>query len=166
MMRFDKFTQRAQEAAMRAFELMQQHSHTQVDVEHIFLAMLDQQESLVADILERLNAPLQTFREKLEENLQHTPRTAAVAMYQQSAVAQVFITPALKRVIDRATEEAKHLKDEFISTAITSRPTCSARRASRAIWCWRPLRRCAGDISRPRHRPRAAIAPWSASPAI
>jgi ATP-dependent Clp protease ATP-binding subunit ClpC len=116
MMRFDKFTQRAQEAAMRAFELMQQHSHTQVDVEHIFLAMLDQQESLVADILERLNAPLQTFREKLEENLQHTPRTAAVAMYQQSAVAQVFITPALKRVIDRATEEAKHLKDEFIST--------------------------------------------------
>ena len=115
MMRFDKFTQRAQEAAMRGFELMQKLQHTQVDVEHIFLAMLDQPQSVVAELLERLNAPLDGIREKLEHNLQHTPRTAAIPMYQQ-AVAQVFITPALKLVIDRATEEAKTMKDEYIST--------------------------------------------------
>jgi ATP-dependent Clp protease ATP-binding subunit ClpC len=100
---------------MRAFELMQKHGHTQVDVEHIFLAMLDQPQSLVAELLERLNAPLNSFRDRLEENLQRTPRTAPVPMYQQ-AVAQVFITPALKRVMDRATEEAKLMKDEYIST--------------------------------------------------
>ncbi|MCX6027931.1 MAG: AAA family ATPase [Chloroflexi bacterium] len=114
-MRFDKFTQRAQEAAMRAFEIMQKLQHTQVDVEHIFLAMLDQPQSVVAELLERLNAPLDSLREKLDDNLQRTPRTAATPMYQQ-AVAQVFITPALKRVIDRATEEAKTMKDEYIST--------------------------------------------------
>ena len=43
------------------------------------------------------------------------PRAGGPAMFPQ-AVAQVFITPRLKRVIDQATEEAKALKDEYIST--------------------------------------------------
>ena len=42
MMRFDKFTEQAQEAARRSYEVMQRYGHTQVDVEHIFLALLEQ----------------------------------------------------------------------------------------------------------------------------
>ena len=40
-MRFDRFTERAQDAAMRAYEIMQRYGHSQVDVEHFFLAMLE-----------------------------------------------------------------------------------------------------------------------------
>jgi len=45
MMRFDRFTQRAQDSAMRAYEIMQRYGHTQVDVEHLFLALLEQPEA-------------------------------------------------------------------------------------------------------------------------
>ncbi len=114
-MRFDRFTQQAQDAAMRAYELMQRYGHSQVDVEHLFLALLDQPKGLIAEMLTRMGAPVDHMRERLMDNLQRTPRTAGPMMYPQ-AVAQVFITPRLKRVIDQATEEARLLQDEYIST--------------------------------------------------
>ena len=40
MMRFDRFTERAQDAAMRAYEILQRYQHNQVDTEHLFLALL------------------------------------------------------------------------------------------------------------------------------
>jgi ATP-dependent Clp protease ATP-binding subunit ClpC len=115
MMRFDKFTEQAQEAARRAYEVMQRYTHSQVDVEHVFVAMLELPEGLVVEMLERMNAPIPMLKERLADNLQRTPRTAGPAMYPQ-AVAQVFITPRLKRVIDQAMEEARSLKDEYVST--------------------------------------------------
>ncbi len=114
-MRFDRFTERAQDAAMRAYEIMQRYGHSQVDVEHLFLALLEQPKGLVAEIIERMGAPVDIMKERLTDNLQRTPRAGGTAMFPQ-AVAQVFITPRLKRVIDQATEEARTLKDEYIST--------------------------------------------------
>jgi ATP-dependent Clp protease ATP-binding subunit ClpC len=115
MMRFDRFTEQAQEAARRAYEVMQRYTHSQVDVEHLFLALLELPEGIVAELLERLGAPIAILKERLTDNLQRTPRTSGPAMYPQ-AVAQVFITPRLKRVIDQAMEEARSFKDEYVST--------------------------------------------------
>jgi ATP-dependent Clp protease ATP-binding subunit ClpC len=115
MMRFDRFTEQAQNAAMRSYEIMQRYGHSQVDVEHLFLALLEQKDGLVPEILERMGAPLELMRERLADNLQRTPRSVGPGMYPQQ-VAQVFITPRLKRVIDQATEEARRLQDEYIST--------------------------------------------------
>ena len=42
MMRFDRFTERAQEAAMRAYEILQRYGHSQVDTEHLLLALIEQ----------------------------------------------------------------------------------------------------------------------------
>ena len=66
-------------------------------------------------MLERMGAPIDTMKERLTDNLQRTPRSAGPAIYPQ-AVAQVFITPRLKRVVDQATEEARLLQDEYVST--------------------------------------------------
>src|SRR5512135_2146024 len=115
MMRFDRFTERAQDAAMRAYEIMQRHGHSQVDVEHLFLALLEQPQGLISEMLERMGAPVDLLKERLSDNLQRTPRSVGAGLYPQQ-VAQVFITPRLKRVIDQATEEAKQLQDEYIST--------------------------------------------------
>ncbi len=100
---------------MRAYEIMQRYGHSQVDVEHLFLALLEQPKGVVAEMLARMGAPLDIMKERLTDNLQRTPRAGGPAMFPQ-AVAQVFITPRLKRVIDQATEEAQALKDEYIST--------------------------------------------------
>jgi len=115
MMRFDRFTEQAQEAARRAYEIMQRHGHSQVDVEHLFLALLELPDGLIPAMLERMDVSADDLRDQLENNLQRTPRTATPGMYPQQ-VAQMFITPRLKRVIDQATKEARLLKDEYIST--------------------------------------------------
>ena len=115
MMRFDKFTEKAQEAAMRAYEILQQYKHTQVDTEHVFLALVRQQDSAVPQILQQLDAPADIIAGKLEAVLESAPRSTTNP-YGSAPTAQVFITPRLKRVMDVANEEAKKLEDEYIST--------------------------------------------------
>ena len=51
MMRFDRFTERAQDAAMRAYEILQRYQHNQVDTEHLFLAMLEQSDGAASQIM-------------------------------------------------------------------------------------------------------------------
>src|SRR5437762_2883274 len=51
MMRFDRFTERAQDAAARAYEILQRYGHNQVDTEHILLALLSERNTAVARIL-------------------------------------------------------------------------------------------------------------------
>ncbi|MCB0142134.1 MAG: AAA family ATPase [Caldilineaceae bacterium] len=114
-MRFDRFTEKAQEAAMRAYEILQRYKHVQVDTEHMFLALLEQPEGVIPRILEKLEAPVEVIASKLETILDSAPKSNANP-YGNAPQAQVFITPRLKRVMDLANEEAMKLKDEYIST--------------------------------------------------
>ena len=99
---------------MRAYEILQQYKHTQVDTEHVFLALLQQSGGAVPQIMKQLEAPIEEMAQKLERVLESMPR-ASMNPYGGST-AQVFITPRLKRVMDIAYEEAMRLKDEYIST--------------------------------------------------
>jgi ATP-dependent Clp protease ATP-binding subunit ClpC len=129
MMRFDRFTERAQEAARRAYEILQRYGHTQADTEHFLLALLEQPSGVVPEILKMLSADIETIGNRLDEELRRSPRTQIFG----GGVGQVYITPGLKRVIEKANEEASKLKDDFVSTehiflAIASeRNTPSAR---------------------------------------
>ncbi len=114
MLRFDRFTERAQDAAARSYEILQRYGHNQVDTEHILLALLEQPEGVIPQILERLSVDLSVMRSRVDEILRRSPRTAAI--YGQGGANQVFITPRVKRVIDLANEEAVKLGDEYIST--------------------------------------------------
>ena len=109
-MRFDRFTEKAQEAAMRAYEILQRYKHVQVDTEHMFLALLEQPEGVIPRILEKLEAPVEVSASKLETILDSAPKSNANP-YGNAPQAQVFITPRLKRVMDLANEEAMKLKD-------------------------------------------------------
>lgn len=115
MMRFDRFTEKAQEAAMRAYEILQRFKHTQVDTEHVFLALVEQSDGAVPQLLEKLNVPVDVVVQKLEAILEHAPKAGGMP-YGSTPTAQVFITPRLKRVMDVANDEAKKLNDEYIST--------------------------------------------------
>ena len=113
MMRFDRFTERAQEAAARAAELAQKYGHTQVDVEHVLLALLEQTDGVVLQILEHVGVTVDALRRRIEDVLRTGPKTS---IYGSGGTGQVFVTPRLKRVLDLAIEEASKLKDEYIST--------------------------------------------------
>src|SRR5574341_827303 len=130
MHRFDRFTERAQDAAQRALEILQRYGHTQIDTEHIMLALIEQPEGVVPQILETLGADIESIKKKLDEDLRSSPRAAAIY---GGGAGQVFITPRVNRVIDGAQEEATRLNDEYISTEhiflaiLTNRSTPSAR---------------------------------------
>jgi ATP-dependent Clp protease ATP-binding subunit ClpC len=115
MMRFDRFTERAQDAAMRAYEILQRFQHSQADTEHLFLALLEQTDGVVAQILELMGVEPELVQKRVEEVLQNSPKTRMPDMGQM-AVGQVYITPRLKRVLDLSNEEANRLNDEYIST--------------------------------------------------
>jgi ATP-dependent Clp protease ATP-binding subunit ClpC len=112
MMRFDRFTERAQDAAARAYEILQRYGHNQVDTEHILLALLEQPDGVIPQILEKLTVDSGTIRSRLDDVLRASPKAAIYG----GGAGQVFITPRVKRIIDLANEEANRLKDEYIST--------------------------------------------------
>lgn len=100
---------------MRAYEILQHYKHTQVDTEHVFLALLQQNGGAVPQIMQVLQAPVAEMVEKLANVLENMPR-ASTNPYGSTNTAQVFITPRLKRIMDIAYEEAMRMKDEYIST--------------------------------------------------
>jgi ATP-dependent Clp protease ATP-binding subunit ClpC len=113
MMRFDRFTERAQDAAMRAYEVLQRYGHTQVDTEHLLLALVEQPDGVIPEILTQMGVDIEGVGHRLDEELRRTPRSQ---IYGGGGVHQVYITPRLKRVIDQSNEEASKLKDDYIST--------------------------------------------------
>ena len=113
MMRFDRFTERAQEAAQQAVELMTRYGHSQVDVEHLLLALVNQVDGAVSALLSEMGADPAALAEQLDTLLQSNPRPG---IYGARGGQQVFITPRVKRVLDLAQEEASKLGDEYIST--------------------------------------------------
>ena len=112
MMRFERFTERAQDAAARAYEILQRYGQNQVDTEHILLALLEQEDGAIPQLLAQLNVDSSAIRTRLDEVLRVSPRAAIYG----GGTGQVFITPRVKRIIDLATEEANQLRDEYIST--------------------------------------------------
>jgi ATP-dependent Clp protease ATP-binding subunit ClpC len=113
MNRFDRFTERAQDATARALEILQRYGHTQIDTEHIMLALLEQPDGVVSQILDQLKVNTEQLRDQLDEDLRTSPRAAAIY---GGGAGQVFITPRVNRVIEGAQEEATQLNDEYIST--------------------------------------------------
>jgi ATP-dependent Clp protease ATP-binding subunit ClpC len=74
MMRPDRFTEQAQEIIANSQELVRQYRHNQWDVEHVLLALLQKNDSVVADILKELNVDIDRVRERVEQVLQRSPK--------------------------------------------------------------------------------------------
>ncbi|GJQ51441.1 MAG: ATPase [Anaerolineaceae bacterium] len=129
MMRFDRFTERAQEAAQRAAEIIQRYGHNQIDTEHILLALIEQPGGVIPQVLEKLSVSPEALTERLDATLRASPKANIFG----GGAGQIFITPRVKRIIDLANEEANRLKDEYISTEhiflaiLTERNTPAAR---------------------------------------
>jgi ATP-dependent Clp protease ATP-binding subunit ClpC len=108
-MKQERFTEQAQEAIQTSQQMAMQYKHSQWDVEHILLALLIQQQGLVGEILKELKVNVESVRNKVEEALERTPKVA----YQTG---QIYATPRIAQVMQKADEEAQRLKDDFIST--------------------------------------------------
>ena len=111
-MRFDRFTERAQDAATRAYEIVRRYGHSQVDTEHVFLALLEQEDGAVPQILTALTADGAAMIDRLDRELRASPKVSVYG----GGVGQVFYTPRIRTVLELSQGEANRLKDEYIST--------------------------------------------------
>lgn len=111
-MRFDRFTERAQEAATRAAEIIQRYGHNQIDAEHILLAMIEQPQGVVSQLLDILKIDPSVVADRLDLILRTTPKASIFG----GGSGQIFITPRVKMIVDHANQEANRLSDEYIST--------------------------------------------------
>jgi ATP-dependent Clp protease ATP-binding subunit ClpB len=108
-MNYDKFTIKAQEALNEAAGIAQKNDHSQIESEHLLLALLRQENGIVSPIIERIGGDIGRLTGDAEALVKQTPKVYGEA-------AQVFYSPALSKVLAKAEVEASSLKDEFVST--------------------------------------------------
>ena len=112
MMRFDRFSESAQDAAQRAVEILQRYEQNQIDTEHFLLALIEQPDGNVSRILEEMDVE----PKKVSERLDYMLRNSTKANIYGGGAGQIFITPNVRRVVDQAYVEAKRMGEELIST--------------------------------------------------
>jgi ATP-dependent Clp protease ATP-binding subunit ClpB len=110
-MDLNRLTQKSQEALHDAQTKALRFGHTEVDGEHLLLALLDQPDGLVPRLLAQAGVEPDRLRADIEADLGQRPRVSGPG----AAPGQVFITQRLSRLFDTAEREAARLKDEYVS---------------------------------------------------
>ncbi len=106
-MRPDRLTTKAQEVLQAAQGLARRRDHQAIDVEHLVLALLEQEEGIARPVLEKIGADPALVSSRIEDELRAVPRVQG---------AEPYMTNRLMKLVDRAEDEAKKLKDEYVST--------------------------------------------------
>ncbi|MDP9429835.1 MAG: ATP-dependent chaperone ClpB [Actinomycetota bacterium] len=110
-MDLNRLTQKSQEALHDAQTKALRFGHTEVDGEHLLLALLDQPEGLTPRLLSQAGADPDALRTDLEAELGRRPKVTGPG----AAPGQVYVTQRLSRLFDTAEREAHRLKDEYVS---------------------------------------------------
>ncbi|PVY32333.1 ATP-dependent chaperone ClpB [Williamsia muralis] len=104
-------TEKSREALQEAQNVATRMGHTEVDGEHLLLALVDQQDGLVPRLLEQAGANVDALRSDLERELSRRPKVSGPG----ATPGQVTITQRLAKLLDAAEREAKRLKDSYVS---------------------------------------------------
>ena len=107
-MRQENFTEQAQEALGASQMLVRQYQHSQWDVEHVLLALLQQEKGLVAQVLEELGIDIEAIKDEVSAALSEGTKMAAGQ--------QIYATPRIARMFEAANAEAQRLQDDFIGS--------------------------------------------------
>ncbi|MGW5257627.1 ATP-dependent chaperone ClpB [Streptomyces sp. NPDC004012] len=110
-MDMNRLTQKSQEALQEAQSAAIRMGQSEVDGEHLLLALLDQEDGLIPRLLQQTGTEAGDLRAAVQEELSRRPRVTGPG----AAPGQVFVTQRLSRLLEAAEREAKRLKDEYVS---------------------------------------------------
>ncbi|MBV8176535.1 MAG: AAA family ATPase, partial [Verrucomicrobia bacterium] len=110
-MDLNKFTEKSQAALMEAQAIGTRHQHQAVDVEHLALALMEQEEGLVPRLVEKAGVSPNLLKTKIQEALDRLPRVSGDTRTGQG----LYVTQRLNKLLVTAQDEAKRLKDEYVS---------------------------------------------------
>src|SRR5436305_11771713 len=110
-MDLNRLTEKAQQAVMAAKNVAIRLSHQQIDVEHLLLALLDQEQGLVPAILNKADVSPDAVKIRLQQELERLPRVSG----QGGSPDQFYVSGRFNSLMTRAEDEAKRFKDEYVS---------------------------------------------------
>jgi ATP-dependent Clp protease ATP-binding subunit ClpB len=113
-MNIERFTEKAQEALRSAQRLTTKFGQQETDVEHLLLALLDQENGLANAVLSRAGASVDAVRIRLQRELEKLPRVSGGNANED----RFYVSGRLNRLLSKAEDEAKKWKDDFISVDI------------------------------------------------
>ncbi len=107
----NKLTKKTQEAMQSAQDEAVKRGHIEVDGEHLLLALLQQQGGLVPRLLQKADVPVDNLLSELRKELERRPSVSGPGV----EAGKVYVTQRLNRLLLKAEEEAKQLRDDYIS---------------------------------------------------
>lgn len=109
-MDINRFTERMQEALQAAQSKATRLNHQQLDVEHLLAALLEQEDGLAGAVLVKTGAAPDLLSQRLDNELGRMPSVTG-----SGSSDQVNLTARLNRLLAQAKDEARRLKDEYVS---------------------------------------------------
>ena len=110
-MDLSKLTQKSQEAIQLAQDSALRHGHQQADTIHLLHALQTQEAGLVPRLLERLGVSTAALQSSIDDALARLPKVSGGGM----EAGKVYVTESLQAALVWAQDEAKRLKDEYVS---------------------------------------------------
>ncbi|AST07962.1 ATP-dependent chaperone ClpB [Anoxybacillus flavithermus] len=109
-MHMQQMTEKVQEAFMRAQSLAIEKQHQEVDVEHVCVALLEQEDGLARRIYEKMSVSVSSLLDEWNKQLNKKPQVIS-----SSEAGKIYVTNRLQQWLVRAEQEAKQMKDEYVS---------------------------------------------------
>ena len=107
----NRLTEKAQDAMRQAQSMAQREGQTQIEPEHLALALLEQDGGVAARVVEKAGGNAATLMQRLRQALTRLPRVSGPG----AQGGQVYLSPRMGEVWTGAEAEAQHMKDEFVS---------------------------------------------------
>ncbi len=105
-MKLDKYTQKMQEAVMESQNLAMSYGNQSIEPEHLHYALISDSQGLIAKLLEAMAVPVASYKEDLKKRMDSFPKVSG---------GDVYLSTRLNKVLMDAENEAKNLKDEYVS---------------------------------------------------
>lgn len=110
-MDLNRLTQKSQEGLQQAESKALRYGNTEIDVEHLLAALLEQKEGLVSRILTSMDIAPDSFLQEVEKIIETKPRLSGPGR----EPGKIYITRLMDQVLVKSENEAKQMKDEYIS---------------------------------------------------
>src|SRR5271155_3733817 len=110
-MDFNRFTEKLQEAVRAAQSIAVQHGNQQIDTEHLMLVLLDQEGGLAPSILNKADIRVDALRTRFQQEVDRMPKVSGPS----GGPDQVYVTNRITKLLSQAEDEAKRLKDDYVS---------------------------------------------------
>ena len=107
-MNYENFTIKTQEALQEASSIANKNDNSEIGTEHVLQALLEQQDGLIAPVVERVGIPAIELTKKVRELVASNPKV--------SGAAQVYFSGSMQKVLAKAENEMNALHDQYLST--------------------------------------------------